>query len=237
MEGAPTEPSVVPAKDLRVVLIHAGRGVMTHGKNYEVEIKLRVENLREIVGKLAELKAKRVRTAFEHNMLFDTAENRMRRSGRLLRLRLEWSAGRGGAPKRPQSDPARGIFTYKGPVGRGAIQKKASRYKIVEETEIEIPNPEKLPNILEGLGLRTTFRYEKRRSLYRLPGLGQLQVEVDETPEGVFVELEGPRRAIDRAARMLGYGPGDYLTTNYWSIYRDACRRKGKRPGNMVFPL
>jgi adenylate cyclase class 2 len=208
---------------------------MKAGKNYEVEIKLRVENLRDLIGKLAELKAKRVRTAFEHNMLFDTAENRMRRSGRLLRLRLEWIVGCGGKPLRPKAEPARGILTYKGATGTGTMKKRVSRYKVVEENEVEIPNPGKLPLILNGLGLRPTFRYEKRRTLYRLPGLRNLQVELDETPEGVFVELEGPRREIDRAARMLGYGRGDYLTTNYWSIYRDACRRKGKRPGNMVF--
>lgn len=210
---------------------------MKSGKNYEIEIKLRVADVHEIIRELARLRATRVRTAFEHNMLFDTAENRMRRSGRLLRLRLEWPVGRGGKPTRPKAEPARGILTYKGPTGAGTAKKKASRYKVVEESEVEIPNPEKLRLILNGLGLRPTFRYEKRRSLYRLPGLRNLQVELDETPVGVFVELEGPRRAIDRAARMLSYGPGDYLTTNYWSIYRDACRRKGKRLGNMVFAL
>ncbi len=208
---------------------------MKAGKSYEIEIKLRVGDLREFVRKLARLRGRHVRTAFEHNMLFDTTENRMRRSGRLLRLRLEWTVGRSGAPQQPQSDPARGILTYKGPAGAGAGNRKASRYKVVEESEVEIPNPRQLPRILEGLGLRPTFRYEKRRTLYRLPGLGQLQVELDETPVGVFVELEGPRRAIDRAARLLGYGPGDYLATNYWNLYRDACRREGKRPGNMVF--
>ena len=208
---------------------------MKSGKNYEIEIKLCVADLREFVRKLIRLKAERVRTAFEHNMLFDTPDNRMRRWGRLLRLRLEWRVGQNGTPKRPQKAAAHGILTYKGPTGAGDERKKASRYKVVEETEVEIPNPQKLPRILEGLGYRPTFRYEKRRTLYRLPGLGQLQVELDETPAGVFVELEGPRRAIDRAARMLGYGPGDYLTTNYWSLYRDACRREGKRPGNMVF--
>src|ERR1035437_1947122 len=125
---------------------------MKTGKNYEIEIKLRVADLREFVRKLARLKATLVRTAFEHNMLFDTPENRMRRSGRLLRLRLEWVVGWNGKPKRPKSAAARGILTYKGPTGAGVGKKKPSRYKVVEETEVELPNPQHLPRILEGLG-------------------------------------------------------------------------------------
>jgi adenylate cyclase class 2 len=202
-------------------------------KNYEIEIKLRITNMREFLRKLARLKAARVRRVFEHNILFDTQGNILRRSGKLLRLRLEWPADRSGAAKRPTSAEARGILTYKSPTG--ARRRRDSRYKVVEETELEVSNPQRLPPILEGLGLRPTFHYEKRRTLYQLPGLPHLQIDLDETPIGVFVELEGPRRVIDRAARLLGYGPPDYLVTNYWILYRDTCRREGKRPGNMVF--
>lgn len=208
---------------------------MKRARSYEIEIKLRVADLREFLRKLTEVKAEKMRTVFEHNLLFDTPDNRMRSSGRLLRLRLEWPVGRSGVPKRPQSAAARGILTYKAPTADGRVRKKASRYKVVEETEVEIPNPQKLPSILDGLGYRPTFRYEKRRTLYRLPGLRQLQVDLDETPIGNFVELEGPRRAIDRAARLFGFTYGDYLTANYWILYRDACLRKGKSPGHMVF--
>ncbi|MGH9703180.1 MAG: class IV adenylate cyclase, partial [Candidatus Acidiferrales bacterium] len=172
---------------------------MKSAKRYEIEIKLRVADLREFARKLSREKAERVRTVFEHNLLFDTPDNRMRSSGRLLRLRLEWPVERSGVPERPLSAAARGILTYKGPTGRGAAREKASRYKVVEETEVEIPNPQELPGVLDRLGYRPTFQYEKRRTLYRLPGLRQLQVELDETPIGNFVELEGPRRAIDRA--------------------------------------
>ncbi len=53
-----------------------------------------------------------------------------------------------------------------------------------------------------------------------------LLIEVDETPIGTFVELEGPPAAIDRAATELGYSKRDYIVTNYLSLYVEDCRRK-----------
>jgi hypothetical protein len=60
-------------------------------------------------------------------------------------------------------------------------------------------------------------------------------IEIDETPIGVFVELEGPAKSIDRAAKLLGYSRRDYIVTNYLSLYLEECRRRGKKPRNMVF--
>jgi len=60
-------------------------------------------------------------------------------------------------------------------------------------------------------------------------------IEVDETPVGTYVELEGPPEAIDRAAGELGYARRDYLLKNYLTLYAEDCRRRGVTPGNMVF--
>jgi len=51
------------------------------------------------------------------------------------------------------------------------------------------------------------FSYEKYRTTMKLPGSARwakdLVIEVDETPIGTFLELEGPAEAIDRAAQNL----------------------------------
>ena len=47
--------------------------------------------------------------------------------------------------------------------------------------------------------------------------------------------MEGSRRAIDRMARRLGYGPGDYIVRSYAALHFEECRRRGKRAGDMVF--
>jgi len=83
------------------------------------------------------------------------------------------------------------------------------------------------------------FRYEKYRTTYHLPPSTEwakgLLIELDETPIGTFVELEGPPEAIDRAAEELGFSRHDYIVMNYLSLYLEDCRAKGIEPRDMVF--
>jgi len=62
-----------------------------------------------------------------------------------------------------------------------------------------------------------------------------LVIEMDETPIGTFLELEGPAEAIDRAARELGYAKKDYVVKSYLALYLEECRRRGEAPKDMVF--
>lgn len=175
----------------------------------------------------------------EMNTLYDTPNNHLARHGRLLRVRVERAAGRSnGAAGAGNSQQVKAngdsgfsaLLTFKGPVGsppreaRGAAEGagtkgKAPAYKIREEHEIRASDPEELGRIMDGLGLRPCFRYEKFRTTYRLPGIGKVKVEFDETPIGLFLELEGPRREIDRAAARLGFGPADYIVKSYGELF------------------
>jgi len=113
-------------------------------------------------------------------------------------------------------------------------------YKIRDEIELEITDPGNLTRIFEGLGMSGWFRYEKNRTTFRLPNsktwANGLLIELDETPIGTFVELEGPASAIDRAAEELGFTKHDYVLKNYLRSYMEDCRRKGEEPHHMVFP-
>ena len=99
-------------------------------------------------------------------------------------------------------------------------QRGDGRYKVREEIETELRDGGTIQRIFEGLGLRGWFRYEKYRTTYVLPGRQSwakgLLIEVDETPIGTFVELEGQAAAIDRAAKELGYSTRDYVLKNYY---------------------
>jgi len=186
----------------------------------EVEIKLRVSNLRAMLARLRELRARKLSRTFEQNTLFDTPRRSLAKRGLLLRLRRESSAAR-----------QRATLTCKGPTLRG----RWTRYKIRKEQEEAVRDPAAVERALLRLGLRPSFRYEKYRTRYRLPDLPGAHLELDETPIGVFFELEGTPRAIDRAARRLGYARRDYLTLSYLGLYLRECRRRGVRPRNMVF--
>jgi adenylate cyclase class 2 len=88
------------------------------------------------------------------------------------------------------------------------------------------------PFALGVIGLRSKFRYEKYRTTFRLRAL---HVDLDETPVGVFLELEGSPAAIDRAARDLGFTPKDYIRATYYALYAAERRRKGRLVRNMLF--
>jgi adenylate cyclase, class 2 len=202
---------------------------MNRHKNREVEIKLPVPDLAGLQRRLRHLKARKLRQVYEWNALFDTPDHRLGSTGRLLRLRIERPLGATRRQRRAAGAVATGLLTFKGRSGpRG-------RYKEREELELMVGNPERLALIFERVGLHPSFLYEKYRTSYRLPGLPSVHLDLDETPVGVFLELEGARRGIDQVARRLGYRPADYITASYWALYRDDCRRRGTVARHMLF--
>src|SRR6202007_2839966 len=96
-------------------------------------------------------------------------------------------------------------------------------HKVREEIETEVKDGVALQGIFEGLGMSGWFSYEKYRTTMKLPGSAKwakdLMIELDETPLGTFLELEGPAEAIDRAAQELGYSKKDYIVKSYLALY------------------
>lgn len=210
-------------------------------RHEEIEIKLRVQDVDALRNCLNRLRAREITPRnYESNTLYDTARQDLRRKGQLIRLRIEEPAPRNGK-RRPNGNAA--ILTYKGPSAssRNAIKawrrsKIRPRYKVKEEVEVLVTRPDEMTRILRALGLHPVFRYEKFRTSYALPGDRELKIELDETPVGIYVELEGPMAGIDRGARLLGYDRKDYMTDTYGSLYLADCRRRGRKPGDMLFP-
>src|SRR5580765_3410826 len=204
----------------------------------ETEIKLSVEDPKAFERKLKRLGAKTVGSAtgrvHEFNTIFDTPDGGLAKHGQLLRIRTETRQGSGAKAARP-----RVVLTFKQTSVRG-VDESGGRFKVREETETVVTDAVALRKIFEGLGLRGWFSYEKYRTTWKFaasePWASGLLIEVDETPVGVYVELEGPPEAIDQAARRLGYSRNDYLLKNYLTLYAESCRRKGVAPGNMLFP-
>ena len=201
----------------------------------EIEIKLRVNDVEELKGRLKRMGARLVSAGnmrvHEWNTLFDTARQDLRKREQLLRIRRAKKNAR-----------QRALLTFKGPVfverRRGGNSKHDERHKIREEIEVQISDAAALAKILERLNMRPSFHYEKYRTTYRLPNQAWakgLLIELDETPIGTFMELEGPPRAIDRAAKELGFSKKDYILTNYLRLFAEQCRRRGKKMCDMTF--
>jgi|SRR5277367_3280162 len=212
----------------------------------EIEIKLRISDAEALRRKLKRLGARLVASGtgrvHEWNVLFDTPQGDVAKRGQLLRIRTETPESKS---KNGKADPPkRALLTFKRPVieGKavppGGVQGNG-RHKVREELELEVSDPGVLATIFEGLGMRGWFRYEKRRTTFRLPPRSSwakgLLIELDETPIGTFVELEGPPAAIDRVAQALGFSPRDYIVESYLALYIEDCRRRGVEPKDMVF--
>jgi adenylate cyclase, class 2 len=212
----------------------------------ETEIKLKISDLpafhRALKRMGARLASSGTSKVHEENVIFDTPQGGLAKHGQLLRIRTETPEAR---KKSKNSRPKqRIILTFKQPMTQQAAAGIESTsdgpYKVREEIEVEVAKAGNLAKIFAGLGLAGWFRYEKYRTTFRLPSSKDwakgLLIELDETPIGTFVELEGPGAAIDRAAQELGYSKRDYILKNYLRLYMEDCRRKGEQPRHMVFP-
>ena len=147
----------------------------------------------------------------ESDRIFDRA-GELRRSDQLLRLRRTGD---------------RPLVTYKG-AGR------RERHKSREEIEFHVSDPDALTLILERLGYQTTFRYEKYRTKFAAPGESGF-ITIDETPMGVFLEIEGPPSWVDETAARLGLSPAEYLTSSYAKLYEQYRSANPSAPPDMVF--
>jgi adenylate cyclase class 2 len=152
------------------------------------------------------------RRVFEDNVILDTPSRRLRKGGTLLRLRRT---------------AAEVLLTYKGKASNG-------KHKSREEWESEVGDWDAMMAIAERLGFENAFRYQKYRTEYHLPGTSGIAT-LDETPIGVFFELEGNPAWIDRTALRLGFSESDYITDSYAGLYFECCRKQRMKPGNMVF--
>jgi adenylate cyclase class 2 len=181
----------------------------------ETEIKLRIEGGALAAVRLLEQRGYRVRAPrmLQADQLFDLSTNALRDSDQLLRVRSS-----GGVA----------TLTYKG-------RSLGGPHKRREELETQVQDGAALQSILFRLGYLPGFRYEKYRTTFKEPGEERAaNIGLDETPIGVFLELEGPADWIDKTARRLGFSPQDYVTASYGSLYREHLKLHGG-PADMVF--
>ena len=146
----------------------------------------------------------------QEDCLLDTTDDDLRRRRSALRVR---------------QDGGRCILTFKGPVQPGEV-------KVREEIETMAGDGTLLMRILGELGYHVWFRYEKYREEFTLD---DCIIAIDETPVGVFVEIEGGDRGIAAAAQLLGRGPGDYVLDSYRGLFVRHCQQLGISVTDMLF--
>jgi adenylate cyclase class 2 len=181
----------------------------------ETEIKFRVEDGAALETKLAAAGFRKLTArTFERNVLYDTPDRRLRAGGEILRIReygTKWVVTHKRIP--PDNSPE-------------------ARHKQRIETETEVKDGEAIAAIFESLGLQAAFTYEKWRTEWA-DDLGHCVL--DDTPIGVFAELEGPADWIDQTAEKLGIGLGDFMTLSYGRLFDMWKERTGSAANDLTF--
>src|SRR5437868_11947402 len=146
----------------------------------------------------------------QEDCLPDTTNDDLRRRRSALRVR---------------QDGGRCLLTFKGPVQPAAV-------KVREELETIVGDGTLLMTMLAELGFHVWFRYEKYREEF---AIDDCIIAIDETPVGVYVEIEGGACGIDATAQRLGRGTGDYVLESYRSLCVRDCEQRGLAATDMLF--
>jgi adenylate cyclase class 2 len=156
--------------------------------------------------------------AFESNTLYDTPDRRMRARTEILRIR--GYAGRWTVThKRP-------------PAAETGLNCEGDPHKHRIETETTVGDGEQLVEIFLSLGLVPAFRYEKWRTEW---SDGEGHCVLDETPIGIYAELEGEPAWIDRTAARLRIARDQYITLSYGRLFEQWCADRQSSAENLTF--
>jgi len=184
---------------------------MSSTTSVEREIKLRydsVESARAAV--LAAGATPLLGRRLQEDALLDTEDESLRIRRCVLRIRVENGNSR---------------ITFKGPV-------QPSMMKVRDEFETIVGDGLLLLRVFEELGFHVWFRYEKYREEFCHE---EVIVAVDETPVGVFVEIEGSESGITTMATLLGRRPEDYIVDSYRGLYLRHREEAGLKGPDMLF--
>src|SRR5581483_7805458 len=146
----------------------------------EIEVKFPLRDRAELIRKLHEIGGQRLYAeTFEDNIVLDR-RGELRTRGALLRVRRFGKYS---------------IITYKGPMSiEGGIKSR-------EELQTGVESFERAIQLLDALGFKPVFRYQKFREVWRVK---DVEVVLDRTPIGDYFEIEGSVELIRSISAELG---------------------------------
>ncbi len=170
----------------------------------EREIKFRVTDFESIKKRLEGIGGSFVDKYFEENIVFDDYDNSLRVKRILLRLRKKGD---------------KNILCLKCP-GKYI---SSEDIKVLEEYETEIGHRENFIIILDKLGFKISFKYEKIREVWKS---GEIFICLDILPFGDYVEIEGKGDLMDFALK-LGLDIRLATTKTYHELNSEIRQKKG----------
>lgn len=132
---------------------------------------------------------------FEHNIRYETPDDRLVKKRCLLRLRKDRDV----------------TLTFKAPP-----RHSDPGFKVYRELEVRVDDFSTMDAILAELGFSARQIYQKWRETWEIHAT---IICVDTMPIGTFLEIEGAPEAILEAMKTLGFRWENRIRTNYLSIF------------------
>ena len=178
----------------------------------EIEVKFLLKDLTALIQKIDQLNLsctqKRVH---EFNLRYDLPDGHLVAKKQVLRLRQDTQA----------------LLTFKGPgvLDEGVLLRK--------EIEVSVSDFDTARRLLEALGYQVIMMYEKYRANYLMDGV---ILSVDETPFGLFIELEGESPAqVKSAASLLGLDWRQRINLSYSALLDQYNKNTGNVFRDLTF--
>ena len=167
-------------------------------KSLEIEVKFYVPDIDAIRARIRSLGAEPKGGGFESNIRFDDEKMHLAQENKLLRLRQDTRCRL--TAKSPPDDPG----------------DADTEFKIFTDFEVDVSDSQTMIAILEQLGFTPRQVYEKQRETYLF---GHTELCLDTLPYGHFLEIEGGKDEIRKAAEAIGLNWGKRITANYLSLF------------------
>jgi len=162
----------------------------------EIETKFKIHSPKEFRSKLKKIAAKFVSKNLEKDIYYKSPSTTCCRN--TIRLR---SMGK------------RGIFTIKS----ASRNSESLKYKIRNEVELAIDDVKTFRAMLQMLEFVPQFKKEKIRETYTWK---DVKITLDKLPFiGFYAEIEGPKKTIRQAVRVLDFDMGKAIPDTYMQLF------------------
>ena len=174
-------------------------------KSIEVELKFKIDD-----GDISRTKMN-IDVIFseevhQKTVMFDNADKLMEYTDGRIRLRQQGNNA---------------SLSYKRPLPSIGNEKKEV------ELETEVGNFEVMSNILRMMGYAPSTSYEKYTTAFKLKSQSDIHIEIQKYPFETFLEIEGDKEEIEKAAKQLGFDIKNALVKPVDTLFMEWRLAKG----------
>ncbi len=171
------------------------------------QIKFKIDNIDTILNKFRNLNAVFIDGVFEKTTLFDNENGELQKNGIFIRTRNGYENT---LTLKERDDSLKHDYFER------------------KKTTIEIENVDDMNYVLKVMGLINNKVMEK----YRLSWIiEQINVTIDELPYGVFLEIHGDDKEINKICELIDIKKENIINETYW----DLAKQYGYLKKDIVF--